>query len=317
MKPWRLFILICGLPSLICAIVLIFLIPESPKFAFSQGDEAKTLRILQRIHHMNTGLPQNEFNVKGIIKDSEFGDGAKKKGNFFKLMWSQSVLLFKGSYLRNILTACFIQFTACYASNGFWTFLPEILNKVSLWNEGLKGPATVCTIFHSNEFSVHNQTEEIAACKVFEKLEVQMFIHVYEMVVAYAITCLAMTLLINRVGKLVLLLIVSIVCGLASFLLIFLEITYILSYIYISLLLSGLMISVVNASTIELFPTRMRAMAICISMMVGRIGSASGSLIIGFIIDNYCDLTFLMPAILLITSAVLACTIPNITKRNK
>lgn len=34
-KPWRLFLLCCGLPSLICGITMIFY-PESPKFTFSQ-----------------------------------------------------------------------------------------------------------------------------------------------------------------------------------------------------------------------------------------------------------------------------------------
>lgn len=34
-KPWRFYLLSCGLPSLVCAIVLLF-IPESPKFTFSK-----------------------------------------------------------------------------------------------------------------------------------------------------------------------------------------------------------------------------------------------------------------------------------------
>jgi len=34
-KPWRLFVLLCGVPSLICGIAMIFL-PESPKFCFSK-----------------------------------------------------------------------------------------------------------------------------------------------------------------------------------------------------------------------------------------------------------------------------------------
>ena len=58
-------------------------------------------------------------------------------------------------------------------------------------------------------------------------------------------------------------------------------------------------------------------MAICISMMVGRLGSSLGSLIIGLTIDNHCDLTFVMPTVLLGVSAALAFTIPNISKRVK
>lgn len=34
-KPWRFYLLSCGLPSLVCAIVLLFM-PESPKFTFSK-----------------------------------------------------------------------------------------------------------------------------------------------------------------------------------------------------------------------------------------------------------------------------------------
>lgn len=37
-RPWRLFLLCCGLPSLICGISMIFY-PESPKFTFSQVRE--------------------------------------------------------------------------------------------------------------------------------------------------------------------------------------------------------------------------------------------------------------------------------------
>lgn len=34
-KPWRLFLLACGLPSLFCGLAIMFF-PESPKFTFSQ-----------------------------------------------------------------------------------------------------------------------------------------------------------------------------------------------------------------------------------------------------------------------------------------
>lgn len=58
-------------------------------------------------------------------------------------------------------------------------------------------------------------------------------------------------------------------------------------------------------------------MAICISMMVGRLGSGGGSIIIGFLIDKYCSWTFAMPVIVCFISAVLSFTIPNISKRQK
>lgn len=35
-KPWRFYLLLCGLPSLVSAIILLIYIPESPKFLFSK-----------------------------------------------------------------------------------------------------------------------------------------------------------------------------------------------------------------------------------------------------------------------------------------
>ena len=58
-------------------------------------------------------------------------------------------------------------------------------------------------------------------------------------------------------------------------------------------------------------------MALCLSLMSGRLGSVVGSNVIGALIDNYCEYTFLMPTILLTTSGILAFTIPNISKRSK
>lgn len=59
-----------------------------------------------------------------------------------------------------------------------------------------------------------------------------------------------------------------------------------------------------------------RAMALCLSLMSGRLGSVAGSNIIGALLDDHCEYIFYMPTILLSVSAILAFTIPNISKRN-
>lgn len=51
--------------------------------------------------------------------------------------------------------------------------------------------------------------------------------------------------------------------------------------------------------------------------MSGRIGAVIGSNIIGSWLDDFCEYTFMMPTVLLISSGLLAFTIPNIGKRNK
>jgi MFS transporter, VNT family, synaptic vesicle glycoprotein 2 len=255
-KPWRLFLLICGVPNLICALTLIFVIPESPKFTYSQGDEQKTLEIFRKIHRMNNGKPADSFEVSSIIKNEEFGEGSKESSQgFFNFMWSQTTPLFKGSHLRNILTACFIQFAVCNTTNGFWTFLPEIMNKLSLWDKDSKGSATLCEIFNA-ETRFSNETLSTIHC--VDKLEISTYLHVFEIAFAYTFCYTIMSLVINWTGKLILITTVVFATGVSAFSLIFVNLPTVSLYLYLTMILAGLAISVVNASTVELFPTNMR-----------------------------------------------------------
>lgn len=252
--------MMCGTPCLICGLVLMLALPESPKFTFSQGDETKTLRILKKIYVMNTGKSSESFDVKGIEKDEEFNNSSRSKSeNFLQFMWSQSVPLFQGSHLRNILTACFLQFAICNTTNSFWTFLPEILNKITLWKSSSRGSATTCEIFNAMKI-YRNETEseviQVPIC--MEKLELSTFIYVFELCILYAGFYALFSLLINRTGKLAILLGILVTCGSCAFLLMFVTIPTVSSYLYLTMLLSGLGISIVNASTVELFPTKMR-----------------------------------------------------------
>lgn len=248
--------MICSTPTVICVIALIFIIPESPKYTFAKGDEAETLKILRQIYCMNTGKSAESFEVKSIVKDAEFMESTRNKSQgFFHFMWSQSVPLFKGSNLRNILTACFIQFSVCNASNGFWTFFPEIINKISLWNDAERGRATLCEIFSATD-AAHNQTDSSSNC--VQHLELGTYAYIFEIVGLFGLAYVVMSLIINLTGKLLIITVNVFLGGISSFLLIYVNIPILSPYLYIVMLLSGLTVSVVHASTIELFPTSMR-----------------------------------------------------------
>jgi MFS transporter, VNT family, synaptic vesicle glycoprotein 2 len=314
-KPWRLFLLVCSLPNLFCVLILLFIVPESPKFTYATGDEEKTLHIFRKIHRINKGSSAS-FDISEISKNEEFGESCQKSSQgFFNFMWSQTTPLFKGSHLKNILTACFIQFASCNTINGFWTFLPEMMNKVSLWTQNSKDSATICEVFGS-KFNA-SISSDLSNPQCIETLEFGAFLHAFESLAFFSVSYLIMTLVINRVGKLIILSVVMFSSGTAAILLIFVAIPEVSIYLYMIMVLAGLGISVVNASTVELFPTKMRSMAVCISMMFGRLGSVVGSLILGSIIDDYCSYSFIMPIVLLFTSFALGFTIPNISKRYK
>lgn len=63
-------------------------------------------------------------------------------------------------------------------------------------------------------------------------------------------------------------------------------------YTFMALMMPSIGANVVCAATIEAFPTRFRAMAMCIALMFGRLGAVSGSYIVAILLKNYCESTF-------------------------
>jgi len=59
---WRLFYLICSVPSLLAFIAFLFF-PESPKFLMSRGRTDEALEAFERIYMVNTGKPAHTYPV--------------------------------------------------------------------------------------------------------------------------------------------------------------------------------------------------------------------------------------------------------------
>lgn len=135
-KPWRLFLVIASIPSLFAFIILIFL-PESPKFVLGQGDKAKAYEILQKMHRINNGSG-SEFETFEIFEEPESIANRQRilscKESQFPLLnsiWNQTAPLFKPPHLFSTVLICAIQFVVFATSNGFYMFVPEILNKMA------------------------------------------------------------------------------------------------------------------------------------------------------------------------------------------
>lgn len=143
-------------------------------------------------------------------------------------------------------------------------FFPEILNRMADFqkdNEGDQLSMTVCEILDATRTDAHlvatrNETEINNVC--ISKLELSTYEHTFILETLYVIGFAVIGVVINYTGKLVIILFVLFGCGACAISLVFVNIPIVATYLYILLLACGLAVNVVNASTIELYPTNFR-----------------------------------------------------------
>ncbi|XP_063703610.1 synaptic vesicle glycoprotein 2B-like [Culicoides brevitarsis] len=337
-KPWRFFLVVCTLPSVLCAFAL-YKLPESPKYKYSKGHHDVTIMILRKVYAFNTGKDPETFPVTQIVDESETvkkrkdceidennnnstDDTSNGKSilKLFRKIIDQTFPLFKPPYLNRTLIACILQFGIFVTSNGMYMIFPDILNRVAEYSNKMNGTddKTLCEIVELTTFDVSvlesNGTATVEQCN--QKLDFSTFKNSMMLEVLYAVGFSIIGALINKVGKLPILLFVFVGCGAAGIASAFTGVQYAIIY-YVILLWCGLTIAVVNAATVDLYPTNLRAMAICLSLMSGRAGSVIGSYVVGIFIETSCSATFIGSGTSLIACGVLSFFIPNIMKRKE
>jgi len=309
-KPWRLFILACGLPSLVCGLTIIFL-PESPKFTFSQGDEEGTLEIFKKIYYLNTG--DQNYDVYKIKPNDEFIQTHKKQG-VLRMMFDQSVTLIR-DYPRSIGIISILQFGIYFVCNGMLLFFPDILNQTAKFMGTSKAETVeLCEIVES-AIELKRQSYNSAVTTCVEELDISAYYYAIILEVCYVGGFLAVSLLVNYIGRLTIFTFVFFSTGLCGILIAFVSNPVFATYLYVWLLVSGVNNTLMNTVTYDLFPTNLRSLAMSLSLMMGRLGSLVGGNIAGHMLENNCSSMFVLSGVVLLIAGSLTFLIPNIMKK--
>ncbi|EAT32850.1 AAEL014910-PA [Aedes aegypti] len=321
-RPWRLFLVVCSVPGLISAFVLLWF-PESPKFILMQGDVDQTIKTIQWVHRFNRGRKVEPLAIDSILAETEAQQSKARRaelqnmkgiGALAKLVWNQTAPLFMGSFLKKTAIVCFLQFGTYLTSHGTYMFFPSILDQVFKAQETGEERFSVCELVYDRANTTNTETDTDDEC-VVQTLDVTLYEMSFILEVIYAAGFAIIGLIINVVGRLSILVFVFGGCGIAGLLIIFVEIPMVSVWCYMILVMCGFAGSIVSAITVDLFPTNLRAMAVCMSSMFGRLGGVIGSNLFGLLLESQCELTFAIPGILLITCGLLSFFIPNIHQR--
>nr|CAD7449620.1 unnamed protein product [Timema bartmani] len=94
-SSWRLFVALCGVPSLVTCIIMALFLPESPKFYQAIGQDEEALKALRYIYTVNKGNSPDKYPVKAIMSDPSQEDiegegGTSQSSGVFTSIWNQT-----------------------------------------------------------------------------------------------------------------------------------------------------------------------------------------------------------------------------------
>lgn len=136
-------------------------------------------------------------------------------------------------------------------------FFPEILNRTTEFtNGGSYNASTICNALNIQKLNISSTTSHDSSSVI--KLELATYQYTFILEIIYAIGFAIIGVLVNRVGKLIIIEFILLCCGLCGIAISFIPSLSIGIYLYVILLACGLVVSVITSSTIELYPTNLR-----------------------------------------------------------
>ncbi|XP_050540651.1 synaptic vesicle glycoprotein 2B-like isoform X2 [Daktulosphaira vitifoliae] len=304
-KSWNLFAIVCALPSIIIATLLIKM-PESPKFLLNKGKHDETIECLKVVYSWNNTTGLHEFPVKSLIMP-DYTD--ETSSHFLKGLWRSIIGLFYSKYKIEAIVTCIIQFcaTASYYMLVMW--FPELMNRFRKYETEMPNShgVSMCEII-----SMFNNRTEQNFIECNDNIDQSVYINIVIIGLACIPTSLALPMFVNKLGLRFFLIFSFVGSGIAAACLYYITTStqnLVLSSIFEAL--SSMGISLMYCISVELFPTEHRGMAVSLGGTFGKIGALLGNIVVGIFIDAHCIIPIIIACSFLLLSAFLILTLPK------
>lgn len=321
---WRMFMIVCSIPSAITCF-LILVLPESPKFCLYNGKPSEAKKILKHIYIFNHGHGITDKRKKAfeifdglkVAKQSLSDDDDdkaplyplnRKHGvsyyisslkRYIKDMLKKTASLFAPPHTFNTILILCIMFSLCFGYYGLWIWLPELYKRMALTG------GSPC----STDYIIKNTTESTnSTCQIEQSVYISSFYSALSNLPGNIFTII----FIDKMGRNLVTSISFFLSGLSVF-----GIPFIRSEnqgVILATIFGGLNVITFNSfgcTSTELYPTKLRASALGVQYVAGRIGAILGNILFGVMVDASCYVPLLTISGLLILSGLLAFKLPE------
>ncbi|XP_049429522.1 synaptic vesicle glycoprotein 2B [Epinephelus fuscoguttatus] len=305
-QSWRLFVVLCSVPSLTSAILFKLLMPESPKFLMEAGRETEAIQVFQVMFKLNTwrkGKDLPEFSLctsskqKGEVEETR---GRGPRGGRLASILKKALVPIKQMFHESLkcrsISLLVIFYCISFGYYGLWMWFPELFKRI-------EDGGSPCA-----NGSVTSPLHDQSCYPVKTAVYMEGFIIAAANLPGNIFTILMMD---SAGGKA--LLSFSLVVSSLSVFLIYVVQTKVQSLI-LSCVFSGVSVIAWNALDVigtELYPTQLRSSALGFFTGVGRVAAITGNIAFGKLVDTNCAVPVLLVSALLLTGGLVALLLPQ------
>ncbi|XP_011306582.1 synaptic vesicle glycoprotein 2C isoform X1 [Fopius arisanus] len=326
-NSWQLFLALMGLPTLLMGLILINY-PESPKFLLARGINREALEIMRQMFSINTGKDKSDYPVTELWASSEeiqtknvrFDDelSADSSSTLLVIMrllknaWMQIQALSTPPLSTYAILCWTIYFTNMCGYYGLGLWLPELFNRFeNFYRSHPDTPSvSVCQLVARND----TIKPELQNCEEIV-IDENVFINTLIVNAVCLLGNIISGFFADRVGRRTLPVTLTIIAGVSGLTIYFTKTStqiLIVACIY-SLTVSAANI-VIGSVTVDIFPTYVGALAICMMTCFGRVGAIASNLAFGMLLDISCEVPIILVAGIVLSGAALTLMLPPATK---
>ncbi|XP_028161215.1 synaptic vesicle 2-related protein-like [Ostrinia furnacalis] len=300
-NSWRTLMLLFSAPSAISAFFLLF-ISESPKFAYSKGNEEEALAILRRIHRINNRFSKNkeELQVKGLLMEERPENDKPKSAK------EQFAPLVRAPLLKYMIIMTLLFVFQQIGSLIVW--FPTIANQFmeTIENDSPMNQ-TVCDVLRSHGASPPVVDPDVVPCS----LNNTAMLIVLAVGAMQSFLSLVLNFFLNTVGRRNMVIIITAVCGLSGVIMNLVPNTIASAALFLVLLMGLVVLGLYTAIAVALFPTNLRVLALGLTLTGARVGTIAFVQILNYLLVNNCEAGFYVFASMFGSSAIVASFLPD------
>ncbi|XP_033904382.3 synaptic vesicle glycoprotein 2C [Acipenser ruthenus] len=305
-QSWRLFVVLCSIPSLSSALIFRLVMPESPKFLMEAGRVEEAVFVFRKMYNFNhrgnaKPFPVTELKISPTSEKGKIVANTKiqRISHRIRKVLEPIQKLFSDHLTSRSVLLLIIFFCISFGYYGLWMWFPELFKRI-------EDGGSPCA--NASQSSSSLQPANATCYPVKTEVYMEGFITAAANLPGNIFTIFMM----DVVGGKVLLTFSLLLSGVSVFFIWAVQTktqTLIMSCVF-----SAVSVIAWNALDVigtELYPTQLRSSALGFFTGVGRVASILGNVVFGQLVDTNCAVPILLVAALLVIGGVAAIKLPR------